>query len=153
MQSWYRSRALYETIMKLIRGGRFEEALKLAGEIPDVSVRSKALNEITIGMAKMGKDYSEALKKAIETALEIPGDGSTKSLMALAFEFLEMGNPEEALRIAEYITDLSNRSKVQAEVALVLARRGDLEGAMKLINDILDEDVKTWAMSRLAGEV
>ncbi|WP_297506681.1 hypothetical protein [Thermococcus sp.] len=153
MQSWYRSRALYETVMKLIRGGRFEEALKLAGDIPDLPVRSKAFNEITVEMAKMGGDYSEALKKAIETALEIHGDGSTKSLMALAFDFLEMGKPEGALRIARYITDISNRSKVQAEVALALARRGDLEGAMKLINDILDEDVKTWAMSRLASEV
>ena len=153
MQAWYRSRALYETVMKLIQGSRFDEALKLAGDIPDVSVRSKALNEIVVEMAKTGRDYSEALNRAIETALEIPGEGSTKSLMALAFDFLEVGKPDEALRIAGYITDLSNRSKVQAEVALALARRGDIEGAMKLINDILDEDVKTWAMSRLASEV
>ncbi|WP_297499170.1 hypothetical protein [Thermococcus sp.] len=153
MQAWYRSRALYETVMKLIQGSRFDEALKLAGDIPDVSVRSKALNEIVVEMAKTGRDYSEALNRAIETALEIPGEGSTKSLMALAFDFLEVGKPDEALRIAGYITDLSNRSKVQAEVALALARRGDIEGAMKLINEILDEDVKTWAMSRLASEV
>jgi len=153
MQVWYRSRALYETVMKLIKSGRFDEAIKMAGEIPDASVRSKALNEIAVEMARQGKDYAEVLNNAIQSALEISREGATKSLMALAFEFLEMGKIEDALRIAEHITDLPNRSKVQAEVALTLARRGDVEGAMRIINDILDEDVKTWAMSRLASEV
>jgi tetratricopeptide (TPR) repeat protein len=153
MQVWYRSRALYDTVMKLVKSNRFEEALQLAEEIPDVSMRSKALNEIVVEMAKKGKDYREALERAIQAALEVPGEDSTKSLMRLAFEFLEMGMLDQALGIAGHITDLPNRSKVQAEVALRLARQGKLDEAMKLINDILDEDVKTWAMSRLASEV
>ncbi len=153
MQVWYRSRALYETAMKLLKSGRFEDAIKMAEGIPDASVRSKALNEITVEMARQGRDYTEVLNEAIHSALEIQGDGTTKSLMALAFEFLEMGKFKDALYIAEHITDLPNRSKVQAEVALSLARRGDLGEAMRIIDDILDEDVKTWALSRLASEV
>ncbi len=77
----------------------------------------------------------------------------TKALMGLAFEFLNMGKTEEALRVSSYITDLSNRSKVEAEVALALAKAGKVSEAMELINRILDEDVKTWAMSRLASQL
>ena len=151
MQAWYRSRALYDAVMKLVKAGRFEEALKLASGIPDGNVRSKAMNGIAVEMARSGVDYGEALRRAIETALETKAP--TKNLMGLAFEFMELGKFEDALYIAEHITDLANRSKVQAEVALRLARMGELERAMKLIEDILDEDVKTWATSMLASEL
>jgi hypothetical protein len=73
--------------------------------------------------------------------------------MSLAFEFLNMGDTDEALKIAEYMRDLSNKSKIQAEVAMVLARSGRISEAMKLIDGIIDEDVKTWAMSRLASQL
>ncbi|WP_460128056.1 hypothetical protein [Thermococcus prieurii] len=151
MQAWYRSRALYDAVMKLVKAGKFNEAMKLAKGIPDGSVRSKAVNGIVVEMAKAGEDYRDALDRAIETALSTKNP--TKNLMGLAFEFLEMGKFDDALYIAEHITDLANRSKVQAEVALRLARKGELDRAMKLIEDILDEDVKTWATSMLASEL
>jgi len=151
MQAWYRSRALYDAVMKLVKAGKFEEAMKLALGIPDGSVRSKAVNGIAAEMARAGEDYREALEGAIEAALATKNP--TRNLMGLAFEFLEMGKFDDALYIAEHITDLPNRSKVQAEVALRLARRGELERAMELIEDILDEDVKTWATSMLASEL
>jgi len=151
MQVWYRSRALYEAVMKLVRAGKFEEAIRLAEGIPDRNVRSKAMNSIAVEMARSGQDYREALSRAIEAAMETRDP--TKSLMALAFDFLEMGKLEETLNIAGYIPDISNRSKVQAEVALRYARKGDVERAMKLIDDIIDEDVKTWATSMLAKEL
>ena len=154
MQAWYRSRALYEAVIKLARSGRFEDALKMTEGIPDKAVRSRAFNQVAVEMAKSGTDYSGALLKAIEAALEIDGkEESTKALMGLAFEFMEMGKLDDALKVAEYIADLSNRSKVEAEVALRLAKEGKLERAMKIIDGILDEDVKTWATSRLAGEL
>lgn len=151
MQAWYRSRALYDAVMKLVKAGKFDEAMELAEGIPDGSVRSKAVNEIVIEMAKMGEDYKDALDKAIETALETKNP--TKNLMGLAFEFLEMEKFDDALYIAEHITDLPNRSKVQAEVALRFARKGNVGRAMELIEDIMDEDVKTWATSMLASEL
>ncbi|HDH44976.1 MAG TPA: hypothetical protein ENG66_06275, partial [Thermococcus sp.] len=90
----------------------------------------------------------------IEAILEIENDESiTKALMSLAFEFLELNRLDEALKIAEFIKDVSNRSKIQAEVALALARRGKIQEAFKIINDILDDDVKTWATSKLASEL
>jgi predicted negative regulator of RcsB-dependent stress response len=154
MQTWYRSRALYEAVMKLAKSGRFDEAISMASGIPDKKVRSRAFNQIVVEMARNGADYSDALNRAIEVALDIDGKGeSTKALMGLAFEFMEMDRLDDALRVAEHITDLSNRSKVEAEVALRLARKGDVERAMKIIDGILDEDVKTWATSRLAGEL
>ncbi len=154
MQAWYRSRALYEAVMKLAKSGRFEEAISLASDIPDKKVRSRAFHQIVVEMARNGADYSDALNRAIEVALGVEGRGEgTKALMGLAFEFLEMGKFDDALYIAEHITDLANRSKVQAEVALRLARKGELDRAMKLIEDILDEDVKTWATSMLASEL
>ena len=73
--------------------------------------------------------------------------------MGLAFELMEMGKLDDALEVAKHITNLSNRSKVEAEIALRLAREGKLERAMRIIDGILDEDVKTWATSRLAGEL
>jgi len=154
MQTWYRSRALYEAVMKLAKSGRFDEALSMASGIPDRNVKSRAFSQVVVEMAKDGVDYSEALEKAIEVALEIDGGSeSTKALMGLAFQFLEMDRIDDALRVAEHITDLSNRSKVEAEVALRLARMGELWRAMKIIDGILDEDVKTWVTSRLAGEL
>jgi len=154
MQEWYRSRALYEAVMKLIESGKINEALAMADGIPDRAIRSKAFSNIAVEVAKSGGDYSDALERAIKAALDIDSrEESTKALMSLAFEFLNMGNPEEALNIAGYITDLSNKSKVEAEVALALAKRGNVSEAMKIINGIMDEDVKTWAMSRLASQL
>ncbi len=154
MQEWYRSRALYEAVIKLVNSGKVAEALQMAEEIPDRIIRSKAFSHIAIEVAKRGRDYREALDKAIGAALEIENhDESTKALMSLAFEFLNLKKPEETLRIASYITDVSNRSKVEAEVALNLAKAGKVSEAMKIINGIMDEDVKTWAMSRLASQL
>ncbi|ASJ08996.1 hypothetical protein A3L11_07050 [Thermococcus siculi] len=154
MQEWYRSRALYEAVMKLVESGKIEDALAMADGIPDKVIRSKAFSNIAVEVAKSGKDYSVPLERAIKAALDIDNrDESTKALMSLAFEFLNMGNPEEALHIAGYITDLSNKSKVEAEVALALAKKGNVSEAMEIINGIMDEDVKTWAMSRLASQL
>lgn len=154
MQEWYQSRALYETVSKLIKRGDFENALQIAESIPDKGIRAKSMSMVTVEMAKQGKDYSEALNKTIEAILEIENDESiTKALMSLAFEFLELNKLDEALKIAEFIKDISNRSKIQAEVALALARQGKIQEAFKIINDILDDDVKTWATSKLASEL
>jgi tetratricopeptide (TPR) repeat protein len=154
MQEWYRSRALYDGVMKLLKAHRFDEALELVEKIPDNKVKSMALNQIVIELAKTGEDYSKVLKKAVETAMEITGkDKSTKALMGLAFELLELGKIEDALKIAEYISDVSNRAKVEAEIALKLAERGEVARAMEIIENILDEDVKTWATSRLASKL
>jgi len=153
MQEWYQSRALYDAVLKLLNSGRLEEATEMAGGIPDRMIRSKALSRIAVETARRGLAYGEALGRAIEAAREIGNpEESTKALMSLAFEFLNMGKVEDALRISEYITDLSSRSKVEAEVALALAKGGEVSRAMKIINSILDEDVKTWAMSRLANQ-
>ena len=154
MQEWYQSRALYETVSKLIKRGDFENALQIAESIPDKVIRAKSMSMVTVEMAKQGKDYSEALKRTINAILEIESDESvTKALMSLAFEFLGLGKPDEALKIAGLIRDISNRSKIQAEVALALAREGKIQEAFKIINDILDDDVKTWATSKLASEL
>ncbi|KUH33609.1 hypothetical protein APY94_05290 [Thermococcus celericrescens] len=154
MQEWYRSRALYEAVLKLVESGRVNEALDMAEGIPDGNIRSKAFSHIAVEVAKSGRDYHEALERAVKAALDIDNrDESTKALMSLAFEFLNMGNPEEALRISRYITDLPNKSKVEAEVALVLAKREKVAEAMEIINGIMDDDVKTWAMSRLASQL
>ncbi|WP_087036222.1 YfgM family protein [Thermococcus litoralis] len=154
MQEWYQSRALYETVSKLIKRGDFENALQIAESIPDKGIRAKSMSMVTVEMAKKGKDYIEALNRTIEAILEIENDESiTKALMSLAFEFLELNKLDEALKIAGFIKDISNRSKIQAEVALALARQGKIQEAFKIINDILDDDVKTWATSKLASEL
>ncbi|NJE06237.1 hypothetical protein E3E36_08800 [Thermococcus sp. M36] len=154
MQEWYRSRGLYEAVLKLVDSGRIEDALSMTEEIPDRVIRFKAFSHIAVEVAKMGKNFSEPLEMAVKAALDIDSkEESTKALMSLAFEFLNMDNPEEALRIAGYITDLPNKSKVEAEVALALAKRGNVAEAMEIINGIMDDDVKTWAMSRLASQL
>ncbi len=154
MQEWYRSMSLYEAVLKLISAGNYEEAMDMARAIPDKVVRSKAMSRITLELARRGGDYGEALELAVKSALDIENEsGSTKALMSLAFEFLNMGDTEEALKIAEYMKDLSNKSKIQAEVAMVLAKSGKVSEAMELIDGIMDEDVKTWAMSRLASQL
>ncbi len=153
MQVWYRSRALYDTVMRLLKSGRYQEALGIARGIPDDRVRAMALSKIALKLAERGKEYSEVLESAINAASDVPGNDGTKILMGMAFDFLRLGREEEALRVADYITDLSSRSKIQAEVALKLARDGKTAEAMRIIEDIMDEDVKTWAMSRMATTV
>ncbi len=153
MQIWYRSRALYDTVVRLLNSGRYREAIEMAEQIPDGKVKAKALSKIAVHLAKEGKNYGEALERAINVASDLPSIDSTKALMSLAFDFLSLGLHGEALRVAGFIRDLPNRSKIQAEVALKLAREGRVSEAMEIINDILDEDVKTWAMSRMATTV
>ncbi|ASJ02725.1 hypothetical protein A3L09_05380 [Thermococcus profundus] len=153
MQVWYRSRALYDTVMRLLNSGRYSEAIDMAGEIPDDKVKAKALSKIAVQLAREGRDYSKAVEMAVNVTSDLPLGDATKILMALAFDFLSLGLHDEALKVAEFIRDLPNRSKIQAEVALDLARRGNVSEAMRIINDILDDDVKTWAMSRMATTV
>ncbi|MBP1912431.1 hypothetical protein [Thermococcus stetteri] len=154
MQEWYRSRALYEGVIKLLNAHRFNEALDLVEKIPDTKVKSMALNQIVVELIKAGEDYSTALNRAVEVAMNVTSqDESTKTLMSLAFDLLELGKIDDALKIAEYISDISNRAKVEAEVALKLAERGEIARAMGIIDNILDEDVKTWATSRLANKL
>jgi uncharacterized protein YerC len=154
MQEWYRSRALYEAVLKLIESGKFEDALNMADGIPDPVIRSKAFSTIAVEMAKRGEESGEYIDRAIEAAMNIDNpEESTKALMSLAFELLEIGRLEDAQRVTAFIKDVSNRSKVEAEIALTLAKRGEVSRAMEIINGILDEDVKTWAMSRLASQL
>ncbi len=152
MQEWYQSRALYEAVTKLISSGDFENAYMMAQEISEKSIRAKAFSRIAIEMAKKDKDYKEAINRAIKAAYDINNaEETTKTLMSLAFEFLNLGKIEDALDIARFIKDVSNRSKIEAEVALELVRRGRVPEAMKIINSIMDEDVKTWVTSRLVN--
>ncbi len=152
MQEWYQSRALYEAVNKLIANGDFENAYKMAHEIPDKVIKAKAFSKIAIEIAKKGREYKEAIKKAIDVAYDINNDQeTTKTLMSLAFEFLNLGKWRDALEIAKFIRDVSNRSKIEAEVALKLAREGKVSEAMTIINNIMDEDVKTWVTSRLVS--
>jgi len=154
MQEWYRSRALYEAVLKLVESGNYEEAVKMAEGIPDEVIKAKAFSTIAVEVAKKGGDYQKFLERAVEVALDIDNfEESTKALMSLAFEFLNMGKLEDAKKISMFIKDVPNRSKVEAEIALTLAKNGKVAEAMEMINGILDEDVKTWAMSRLASQL
>ncbi len=154
MQEWYQSRALYEAISKLIGNQDFKTAVQVAETIPDKGIKAKAFSKITIEMAKKGENYQEVLKKTLDAIFEMGNEDSiTKALMSLAFEFLNLDKIDEVLKIASMIKDISNRSKIQAEVAISLAKKGKIPEALKLINDILDDDVKTWATSRLAAEI
>ncbi|NJE55712.1 hypothetical protein, partial [Thermococcus sp. 21S9] len=102
--------------------------------------------------ARLGEDYQDILKKTLDSIFEMGRDDSiTKALMSLAFEFLNLDLIDDALKIASMIKDVSSRSKIQAEVAIALAKKGKIPEALKIINDILDDDVKTWATSRLAA--
>jgi len=154
MQEWYRSRALYEAVLKLVDSGNYDEAVKMAEGIPDEVIKAKAFSTIAIEVAKRGADYGKFLEKAVDVALDIDNsEESTKALMSLAFEFLNMGMVDDARKISMFIRDIPNRSKVEAEIALALAKGGKVAEAMEIINGILDEDVKTWAMSRLASQL
>ncbi len=153
MEVWYRSRAIYEAVMKLINDSRYGEAISMAEKIPDGKIRAKALAKITIELAKKGRDYSDVLEKTIYTMVDLPKQESTKALMALAFDFLDLGMYDQALKVADYIMDLSNKSKIQAEVALRMASAGKVDEAMRIIDNIIDNDVKTWAMSRMASKI
>lgn len=154
MQEWYQSRALYEAISKLIGNRNFKTAIQVAETIPDKGIKAKALSKITIEMARLGEDYHEILKKTLDAIFEMEKEDTiTKALMSLAFEFLNLDLIDEALEIASMIKDVSNRSKIQAEVAIALAKKGKIPEALRIINDILDDDVKTWATSRLASEL
>ncbi len=154
MQEWYRSRALYEAVIKLVDSGNYGEALKMAEGIPDEVIRAKAFSTIAVEVAKGDGEYAKFLERAVEAALDIENfEESTKALMSLAFEFLNLGKLEDAKRISMFIKDVPNRSKVEAEIALILARNGKVSEAMEIINGIMDEDVKTWAMSRLASQL
>ncbi len=154
MQEWYRSRALYEAVLKLVESGNYEEAVKMAEGIPDEAIKAKTFSTIAVEIARRGGDYQKFLERAIEVALDIDNfEESTKALMSLAFEFLNMGRLDDAKRISMFIKDVPNRSKVEAEIALNLAKNGKVAEAMEIINGILDEDVKTWAMSRLASQL
>ena len=154
MQEWYRSRALYEAVLKIVESGNYEEAVRMAEGIPDEGIKAKAFSTIAIEVAKRGGDYQRFLERAVEVALDIDNfEESTKALMSLAFEFMNMDKLEDARKISMFIKDVPNRSKVEAEIALKLAKKGKVAEAMEIINGILDEDVKTWAMSRLASQL
>ncbi len=153
MEVWYRSRAIYEAVLKLLNEERYEEAVEMAERIPDERIKAKALSKITIELARTGRDYSQVLEETIHTMVELPRGEDTKAMMALAFAFLDMGKYEQALKVADYMTDISNKSKIQAEVALKMAEDGKVSEAMEVIEDIMDEDVKTWAMSRMAFKI
>ncbi|WP_048148866.1 hypothetical protein [Palaeococcus ferrophilus] len=153
MQEWYQSRALYETITSLLKKGQFEMALKMSREIPDDGIKVTSYSKIVIEMARIGINYEEALKEAINATMALDEEAREKALMSLAFELMNLGKFEDALMVGNIIPDVSGQSKVKAEVALKLAENGDLSRALELINDILDEDVKTWAMAMLSNKM
>ncbi|MCD6558698.1 hypothetical protein DRN43_05375 [Thermococci archaeon] len=153
MQEWYQSRALYETINGLLKKRDFDLALQVARGIPDKGIKATSYSKIVVEMAKRGVEYEEALKEAIEAIMELDTDAKIRALMSLAFELINLGKFEDALKLGELIPDVSNRSKIKAEAALKIAERGDIPRALNLINDILDEDVKTWATSMLVNKM
>lgn len=153
MQEWYQSRALYETITGLLKKERFEMALKLSREIPDDGIKVASYSKIVIEMARSGVNYGDALKEAINATMALNEEAREKALMSLAFELMNLGKFEDALMVGDIIPNVSGQSKVKAEVALKLAERGAVPRALELINDIMDEDVKTWAMAMLSNKM
>lgn len=155
MEKWYQSRALYDGVIKLLKDKQFKTALDIANAIPDKGIKAKALSKITIEMAKAShKGYKETLQKTLDAIFEMNSEESiTKALMSLAFELIALNRLDDALQIANFIHDISNRSKVQAEIAIVLAKQRKVSEALAIIEKIVDTDVKTWATSRLAAEL
>lgn len=153
MQEWYQSRALYETVISFLKKGQFDMALKIIREIPDSSIKVASYSKMVTEMARMGADYQKVLREALEATMALDEEARGKALMSLAFELMNLGKFEDALMVGNLIPDVSGQSKVKAEVALKLAEKGDVPGALKLINDILDEDVKTWAMAMLSNKM
>jgi len=133
VQEWYRSQAMYSAVMKLLQDGKIKEVMSLIGSIPLQEVRLKALSNLIVTLARNGEDIRDFLGMFYSTALSLNHEDSGKAFLSLALSLIEEGFVEEALDVARHVPDVSIGSKIKAEVAIKLAKRGEIERAMKLM--------------------
>jgi tetratricopeptide (TPR) repeat protein len=143
-----RSRAIGRLIATLVQAGLIDDA---RGAVEHTADRNRAIEALARALAREGN---------LDAALDILEDGENVELAADALEDaqLELAAPgalERALRLGP-IKDTTARIELAGRLALALARRGEKDRALVLVDQIMADaasDVDNESLARALGNI
>ncbi len=124
---------------------QFEKAESLDYQNPDLKLR--------LGLLYIeDKEFDKAIEEFQLILVGNPNNQKAKYYLALSY--IEVGNYQEALNLLDTITpdmEFYNESRVQK--AFILEKKGDLEGARKLVEKIYTDDPNNEIVVNYLGRV
>ena len=133
-------------IEALAKGRDFEQAERLATELPDDDSRSRALTSIATQRALAGRLDAALLNK-------FPGEQARyKAIADIAPALAQAGQPDEALALSD-ILDEKLRGQAHAGVARALAQAGDVARAIQLTARITNLWWRAAALAWIADAI
>ena len=121
-----------------IASGSFEDALKVAKQIEDVSVRDPLLGHAAVGFLRESN-----FEDALGTVKQIEDVLARDSLLDdIARGLMRQGNFEDALGVVDLIEDDSDRELILSDVAGGLLGQANLEGALAVAQTITSLEIQ-----------
>ncbi|NJF24753.1 tetratricopeptide repeat protein [Thermococcus sp. Bubb.Bath] len=142
---------------RLLADNRVDDAVLMARYMPG-QFRGLAMMEIAFWLyandhPELGKDLFEDAYSLFNWAERSGYAIGDDSVFSLAMDFVKIGEPELASRLANFIHDDKLLSKLLHRIAREYYKQGDEFLAVNVARAIPDETIKNMALHELGGEV
>ncbi|WP_433357869.1 hypothetical protein ACQPYV_12520 [Micromonospora saelicesensis] len=152
---WMVWRPLLELGVSVAEAGAYDRAVQLATQIGHVGPRSRVQREAAIAMAEAAEwDRADALTRAIADPFQ-----RTKALCSIAEVALRVGDAARARSLAvdaaaaTVVVEPDWLELAQREVAAILARSGNLDGAVAMANSMARRALRDAALADVVREI
>lgn len=137
-----------------VKRGGFDKAVSAATSLGDLVHRARAYTEIAAAQATSGDDAAAdtAFALALETAKEIPAEITREGVYSFIVE--EQAKASDfagAFKTAEALKDTGDLNRALAEIAVQMARTGDIPGAMDMLRRVGPITPSADALVRIAS--
>jgi hypothetical protein len=154
---WQKSSLLHDISIEMAKSRKFDKAISTANEISEIFWKARALGKISTELEKKGKSKESDI--LMSDSLEIAS--SLTSIIEIAGNFFELledniselliqGKVENAISVAQKVTEDPHKSRALLAISCMLANAGQFQRAMKLTERITDLKVQSSTLLQLA---
>lgn len=160
--AWRQSQILQEVALALANAHQFDDALALAEAIPAFKAKeedkAKTLNKIAIKLIQVARlDQARPIwEKALGLTTGIPADrrnGKNSLLQELARALATAGNYEQAITLANSISETRIKTNALVTLAKTIGNAGDCEQAVEIANLLDNTNDKSQTLKQLVAEL
>jgi len=143
--------ALFKLALYIDKKGKSNEALEIAKMIKDNHWWSEASSKISANIGKKRKRKTiknlSQLVEAGKTDEALKMADNSEILIGVAIEMSKEGKFNEALEVANKISNKTAKSKALSQIAIEMSKEGKFNEALEVANKIRDKSAKYYILS------